>query len=106
MTTLSKNSKRQLNTFSNTISTTIRIVGIVCAKNWETQEKIMKELKYHHKNKDAHLYSQIRAIHEKFCTHAWLMDLWYDVHLNKFESLNGFITKFLLKNKFFATAWR
>jgi hypothetical protein len=65
----------------------------------------MKELKYHDKNKYAHLYSQIRNIYEKFCTDEWLMDLWHDIHSNKCESLNGFITKFLPKKKFFAAVW-
>jgi hypothetical protein len=72
-----------------------------CAKKWEGQEKIAKELKYRDKIKDAKLYSQIRTIHDKFCTDDWLKDLWHDVHSNKCESLNGFLTKFLPKKKYF-----
>jgi hypothetical protein len=72
------------------------------AKKWVGQEKIAKELKYRDKIKDAALYAEIRAIHDKFCTDEWLKDLWHDVHSNKCESLNGFLIKFLPKKKFFA----
>jgi hypothetical protein len=71
------------------------------AKKWSGQEKIAKELKYRSKVKDAVLYSQIRAIHEKFCTDEWLRDLWHDVHSNKCESLNSFLIKFLPKRNLF-----
>jgi hypothetical protein len=71
-----------------------------CAKKWESQEKITKELKYQNKKKDARLYLQIRAIHEKLCIDKWLMDLWHDIYSNKCESLNGSITKFLPKKIF------
>jgi hypothetical protein len=56
-----------------------------CAKKWEGQDKIAKELKYHNKKKDTLLYSQIWAIHEKLCSDEWLKDLWHGIYSNKCE---------------------
>ncbi len=72
------------------------------AKKWVGQEKIAKELKYRDKIKDAALYAEIRAIHDKICTDKRLKNLWHDVHSNKCETMKGFLIKLLQKNNFYA----
>ena len=56
-------------------------------------------LKYRCKVKNAKLYGQMKETHDAFTTEEWLRDLHHDVHTNKCESINGFITKFMHKNK-------
>jgi hypothetical protein len=69
------------------------------ANRWKDDEKKLKALKYRSKETDAELYEQMSTIHDTF-TDVWnLRDIYHEVHSNKCESLNGFITKFLPKHK-------
>jgi hypothetical protein len=56
-------------------------------------------LKYRSKTKNTRLYTQLRAYHDAYTSDSSLWELWHEVHSNKCESLNGFITKFLPKHK-------
>jgi hypothetical protein len=65
----------------------------------EIQEDEASDLKYRCKIKNARLYLQCRAYHDAYTTDSSLWELWHEVHSNKCESLNGFITKILPKHK-------
>jgi hypothetical protein len=68
-------------------------------KKGEIEEDEESELKYRCKTRNARLYTQLRAYHDAYTTDSSLWELWHQVHSNKCESLNGFITKFLPKHK-------
>jgi hypothetical protein len=65
----------------------------------EIKEEEESDLKYHCKKRNARLYTQMRAYHDAYTTDSSLWELWHQVHSNKCESLNGFITRFLPKHK-------
>jgi hypothetical protein len=52
-----------------------------------------------HLLQNKNLCDQMTQIHDAFTTEEWLRDLHHDVHTNKCESINGFVAKFLHKNK-------
>jgi hypothetical protein len=70
-------------------------------KKWSDEQRILKELKYRSLDDDKELYLQFEKIHVAFTTEEALRDLYHEVHSNKCESINGFITKFLPKKKHF-----
>jgi hypothetical protein len=65
----------------------------------EIEEDETSDLKYRSKTGNERLYTQVRAYHDAYTTDSALWELWHEVHSNKCESLNGFITKFLPKHK-------
>jgi hypothetical protein len=69
------------------------------AEKWKDDEVQRKALKYRCKVSNAELYQQMSTIHNAY-TDVWnLREIYHEVHSNKCESLNGFITKFLPKHK-------
>jgi hypothetical protein len=68
------------------------------ANKWQGEDKD-KMLKYRCKKINAKLYEQMKQIHDIYTEPDNLRDIWHEVHSNKCESLNGFITKFLPKHK-------
>jgi hypothetical protein len=68
-------------------------------RNGEIEEDDESQFKYRCKTQNARLYIQVRAYHDTYTTDSALWELWHQVHSNKCESLNGFITKFLPKHK-------
>ncbi len=61
--------------------------------------KALKKFFYHCKVKDVALYQQIMGIWNTYCLDEALLDLHHEWHTNKCESLNQFVTKFILKSK-------
>jgi hypothetical protein len=61
-------------------------------KKWGEEERIFKELKYRCKEADKELYLQFCKLHLVLTTEEGLRDLYHDVHSNKCESINGFVT--------------
>jgi hypothetical protein len=65
------------------------------AQKWKDDEVQRKALKYRCKVRHAELYKQMLTIHNAY-TDVWnLREIYHEVHSNKCESLNGFITKML-----------
>jgi hypothetical protein len=69
------------------------------ATKWSDEEIFLKQLKYRDVEKHPELYLQFKEIVEGFCNEEGLRDLYHEVHSNKCESLNGFISKFIPKKK-------
>jgi hypothetical protein len=71
------------------------------AKKWKKEDKIRKQLRYRSKEVDAKFYNQLLTIFDAFTTLEALRELYHNVHSNKCESMNGFITKFVPTDKDF-----
>jgi hypothetical protein len=67
---------------------------------WKDDERVSKALKYRCKEKHAKLYTNNRSL---AMISEWMWGLMHQYGSNKPKSINGFLTKFPPKHKFFAS---